>query len=388
MSEYQYYEFQAIDRRLTRDQMAELRAITSRAEITPTSLTNTYEWGDFKGDPVALLVTHFDAHLYDSNWGVRTLMFSFPGGALDLAQLQSYRAEAVADYEAGLMVLEQGNKVIVTFGAYEEEPADWSEDEASEVWLPGLLSLRADIANGDLRALYLGWLAGATYGLVPGQTDDEDDDDLAEPPVPPGLARLTEPLKTLARFLHLDLALVEVAAERSEPLRDTRLPERAVKAWIAALPTAEKEDLLLRLVRGEAQLQAGLLRRLRADLTIPGESGPSADTPRTAAELVRAGRERAAQLKQQHVEAEKREREARLDRLAGQEAQLWEQVERQVDQRNVAGYGEAVRILTDLRDLAARALDSDAFAARVRDLRQRHRRKIGFVERLERARLA
>ena len=40
MSEYQYYEFQAIDRPLTQQQMAELRAVSTRARITATSFTN------------------------------------------------------------------------------------------------------------------------------------------------------------------------------------------------------------------------------------------------------------------------------------------------------------------------------------------------------------
>ena len=52
MSEYQYYEFRAIDRPLDRKEMDELRALSTRAEITPTSFTNTYHWGDFKGKPV------------------------------------------------------------------------------------------------------------------------------------------------------------------------------------------------------------------------------------------------------------------------------------------------------------------------------------------------
>jgi len=42
MSEYQYYEFRAVDRPLREDEMEELRAISTRAEITPTSFTNTY----------------------------------------------------------------------------------------------------------------------------------------------------------------------------------------------------------------------------------------------------------------------------------------------------------------------------------------------------------
>ena len=40
MSEYQYYEFRAIDRPLTEEEMDELGALSSRAEITPTSFKN------------------------------------------------------------------------------------------------------------------------------------------------------------------------------------------------------------------------------------------------------------------------------------------------------------------------------------------------------------
>lgn len=36
MSEYQYDEFRAIDRPLTKEEMGEIRAITTRARITPT----------------------------------------------------------------------------------------------------------------------------------------------------------------------------------------------------------------------------------------------------------------------------------------------------------------------------------------------------------------
>jgi hypothetical protein len=46
MSEYQYYEFVAIDEPLTPKQMAELRSCSSRANITSTSFVNEYQWGD------------------------------------------------------------------------------------------------------------------------------------------------------------------------------------------------------------------------------------------------------------------------------------------------------------------------------------------------------
>jgi hypothetical protein len=44
MSEYQYYEFQAIDKPLTAKQMAELRSYSTRAQITPASFINEYNW--------------------------------------------------------------------------------------------------------------------------------------------------------------------------------------------------------------------------------------------------------------------------------------------------------------------------------------------------------
>jgi hypothetical protein len=40
MSEYQYYEFLAVDRPLDERQQAEVRALSTRARITATSFTN------------------------------------------------------------------------------------------------------------------------------------------------------------------------------------------------------------------------------------------------------------------------------------------------------------------------------------------------------------
>jgi hypothetical protein len=69
VSEYQYYAFLALDRPLTGKQRAELRSISSRAEITATRFVNEYEWGDLKGDPREMVEQYFDAFLYLANWG-------------------------------------------------------------------------------------------------------------------------------------------------------------------------------------------------------------------------------------------------------------------------------------------------------------------------------
>ena len=55
MSEYQYYEFQAIDKPLDEKGIQALENLSSRARITPTSFVNEYNWGDFKGNPLKLM---------------------------------------------------------------------------------------------------------------------------------------------------------------------------------------------------------------------------------------------------------------------------------------------------------------------------------------------
>jgi len=78
MSEYQYYEFQAIDKPLNQKEIQALRNLSSRAQITPTSFVNEYNWGDFKGKPLTLMEKYFDAFLYVANWGTHWLMLRVP----------------------------------------------------------------------------------------------------------------------------------------------------------------------------------------------------------------------------------------------------------------------------------------------------------------------
>jgi len=67
VSQYQYYEFRALGRRLTADQRLRLRlrlrlrqrSLSGRAEISATRVTNEYSFGDFRGDPGRLMKEYF-----------------------------------------------------------------------------------------------------------------------------------------------------------------------------------------------------------------------------------------------------------------------------------------------------------------------------------------
>jgi hypothetical protein len=90
MSEYQYYEFRAVDRPLSGKDMKALRNISTRAQITPTSFVNEYNYGDFKGNPRKLVEQFFDVFLYVANWGTRRFMFKVPRNLVDVDLVNKY----------------------------------------------------------------------------------------------------------------------------------------------------------------------------------------------------------------------------------------------------------------------------------------------------------
>jgi hypothetical protein len=130
VSEYQYYEFQAIDRPLTEEEMQALRSCSTRARITPTSFVNHYEWGNFKGDEDAWMEKYFDAFLYVANWGTHVLKLRLPSTVLPLETAKCYcRSRSV-------FAKEKAGKVIITFVSEDESGGDW---DTGEGWLASLV---------------------------------------------------------------------------------------------------------------------------------------------------------------------------------------------------------------------------------------------------------
>jgi hypothetical protein len=292
MSEYQYYEFLALDKPLTDKQRAELLELSTRAEISATRFVNEYQWGDFGGDPELLMERYFDAFLYLANWGTRRLMFRLPSGVLN--------AETAALYcytDAASVTEADDHLVIGLYYADREPDDDWVEGNGQ---LASMLQARVELAAGDLRLLYLGWLLAIQLGEV----DDEE----AEPPVPAGLDDLSAPLQAIAEFLDIDEDLLAVAAETSPGImveEDDGLTE-----WIAAMSVTEKDALLTMVANGEgAQVQWQLLRRFRRNAGGEAPSRGPVIASRTVAELLdaaedhRAAREMAAELRRREEEA-------------------------------------------------------------------------------------
>ena len=378
MSEYQYYEFQALDRALEENEIRQLRRLSTRASITPTSFVNVYHFGDFKGNPRVLMEKFFDAFVYVANWGTRWLMFRLPRSAVDVKSLTSYCLGDCASIKT------KGKHVILEFRS-ETEDDDWEGEEGS---LATLIPLRNDILHGDLRALYLAWLLCIQDGDVAEET--------IEPPVPSGLKNLSASLRGFAEFLRVDEDLIVAAAQQSDDEDRGPASNEELLRSIRSLAVGRKDDLLLQVMDGKGQeVKAALLkafRQRRSSKSDRSSVGRSVRELLSVAETISSEKRRQATAR---AAKERRRRECeqeiakaeRLEKLSKKQAATWRQVEALIGTKQPKKYDEAVNLLRDLHELGIKKGKQQKFASRIEDLRQTHGRKPSLLEKLDRARL-
>ena len=366
MSEYQYYEFVALDRPLSEKEMDELRAISTRAEITPTRFRNEYNWGDLKADPAKLLARYFDAHLYFANWGTPRFMLRLPAAQVDLRALRPY-------FPGGSATLTRvGRHVVLDLCVTDEVFLEdgWHEGEQLDTLTP----LRASLLQGDWALAYVAWLLTVQMG--------ELDDDVLEPPVPPGLRRPSAPLSALVAFLCIDPDLLQAAAEAS-PAHD--VDAAGLEKWVKELPDDEKERWLVRAIEAPEQpLGTALLAAYRRQTAPPLEKGS-----RTVGELcarvdeIEKAREKAEARRAASARARaEAARRKYLDELARQGDEAWARLEALIENRK---YDEAVQLTVDLHDAAAQADAQAQLDSRFADIKKRYARRRSYMSRVKRA---
>lgn len=378
MSEYQYYEFQTVDRRLTEKEMQVLRSFSTRARITPTGFSNEYHFGDFKGNEDAWMEKYFDGFLYLANWGTRELQIALPANVLAPETAREYCSNQTAS------IREKSGKLIFKFLREEEPTGEWADGNG---YLSTLLQIRNELARGDLRSLYLGWLLSSQ--------ENEPETGNTEPPVPPNLGNLSAAQQCFADFFQIDRDLLAAAAKNSSPATREPVDRKMFSSWIEALPAKDKDEMLVRVAGGEeAQIRMELQARFDRQRSA-GQTTAKA-TRRLRRELMAAAKmhqQERLQKEQQQAAIEKEHRQRRaavarekhLDSLKGQSENTWATVETLVATRQSKSYDLAVQHLVDLRDLAARDRDRSEFGNRFAILRDKHSSKKSFVDRLAKA---
>jgi hypothetical protein len=364
MSEYQCYEFVALDHPLTVTQMAELRAISTRAEISPARFWNEYQWGDLKADPAKLMARYFDAHLYFANWGTHRLMLRLPKARVAASALKPYFGIGPA-----ARLTSVGEHVLLDLGSDTDEPEPDEENGGS---LAVLSPLRAELMRGDLRPAYLAWLLAVDGASI--------DDDAKEPPVPAGLAKLSAAQAAMVEFLRIDLDLV--AAGGSAAATDDGA---AFRRWVVALPDTQK-NAWLRRAADEPDLALGgeLLRTFRATA-----KGDRVSARRTVGELralaaaQRTDRENAEVARANKAKtAADAVRKRHLTALGRDVDRAWTNLEKLVE---ASRYDAATTLALDLRDLATRDGTAGGFTDRFDAMRKRQLRRRAFFDRWKRA---
>ncbi|MDB9542532.1 hypothetical protein PN472_05090 [Microcystis aeruginosa CS-1036] len=366
MSEYQYYEFQAIDRPLTQEERAAICELSSRVKPTATTASFNYSYGNFRGDPKQVLARYFDIMYYITNWGTQQLMFRFPTSLINREAIELY---CIDNY---ISLSFAGDWAILDWEFSQEEGFnDWIEGEGI---LSELIGLRQEILQQDYRGLYLAWLKA--IDLSEGYIDI--DKTQLEPPLPPGLGQLSAAQKAFTEIFELDEHLLNVACASSGKL--TTISEQTWQQAISQLSASEREDFLLRLAKGEHNLSAKFKQKLSQ--LIP-TSAASNQPRRTIQELLEAAAEegkKAEKRRQQEAEAKRIEE---LQTLAKREAQVWQQVESLIQKAQSKSYDEAVKLLVKLRDLAEYQNRLPVFQERLNRIYEQYSNRSGLKRRLQ-----
>jgi hypothetical protein len=381
MSEYQYYEFAAIDRPLTDDDMAALRTVSTRATITRSGFVNHYEWGDLKADPSEWIRCYFDAFVYVADWAQCRFALRVPRDLFAKAELKPFamkRSLTIDAVEAHW---------IVDWWLEDSEGHDRFAEDDGRGWMGRLLPLRNELIRGDLRARYLGWLAGAAKGEVP--------ESALEPPVPAGLSQLSAAQAALAAFLEIDADMMAAAAMAQ--VGSANLTDRAaesVDAWLQSLSPDELRSMLKLIVqtdRDRPSPQHEISRRYRGHRRHAPQAAPDVRR-RNVAELralaVPAGearRQRDAQARERRVAERSRQREAQLRLLMANVGKRWLALHSLAERGSASAYEQTVRALIDLTDGYVLVFDRETFDRELRRFLVRHAKRGALLRRLSEA---
>jgi hypothetical protein len=368
MSEYQYYEWQTIDRPLNASEQREVDGLSSHMDTaTSTQAVVTYSWGDFKHDPKEVLLKYFDAFLYDSNFGSRTLMFRLPKNLVDVPSIQPYLLE---DW---IMLEEHGNYFVLEIQINDQ--GDFFEWIESDSVLGQLTPLREQILQGDTRMLYLAWLKAISMD------DPEATEEEPEPPIPAGLKHLNASLQAFADFFEIDPHLISAAAASSKKAESS--PEPDLESAIAKLSRAESDTHLLQIARGEPGAVLSLKKRL-VQLS-GGKPSSQSKSARTAGELFEQAEKIEKEAERQAREEAERKRIRKLEKLAQNEEATWASIENLLGQKRGAAYDEATKLLVDLCDMAKYKQRGSKFTERFKQILEKYGKSTALLERFRRA---
>jgi hypothetical protein len=373
MSEYQYYEFMAVDGPISDEGIRYARGCSSRATVSRFRWHNVYHFGDFHGS-AEILLKYYDAHFYIANWGTVRLGLAFPEGCLSPEAIQPYLRDGER-YEDTLTVKEVSHRCIVWWERNEE--GGWGRTEGEGI-LDQLTGIREELMRGDYRALFLGWLAD----FDPEEWRDPKDNAVVMPPIPAGLDRLSPALAALIQHFPVDRDALAVAAGLSRATTPNSIPIATV---LERLPVSQMRALLERVAEGDgSRVMSELIRLTHPAPATPAR--PAMSCTDFAAQTLEIRQARRKQEAEAAAAKRKREEEARRQHLANlmQRADtIWTGLNQLMDQKVAVAYEQAAAQLQELRDAHEQAGEHASFQQRLTAFRERYARRPAMLRRIE-----
>ncbi|HEY1352104.1 MAG TPA: hypothetical protein VGF67_20985 [Ktedonobacteraceae bacterium] len=336
------------DRPLPREELEAVSELSSHIDVSSTHAVVEYHWGDFKHDPMRVLHDFFDGFLYWANWGAPQLALRFPHGVLPAGLLDGYDCDEFATFTRH----KKYDILDICFGEM-EAPDEWVDYE-----LGSLMPLRNELMEGDLRALYITWLASQVMlaGYDDAEEEEEEEEEVSVPPVPPHLGALTAAQQALAELLRVPEELLAAAAQHSRA--DKAEPADRFAAWLDLLPAPRQREYLLRLARNEPGLSHLLVGELRELGQQMGRAQQAQGERVPYATLLTESKALRRQLEQERQKQEQQALLRRLQEIHDHAQRYWQQAEQAAARGTGSAYDEATRLLVDLRD-AARSFHED-----------------------------
>ena len=373
MSEYQYYEFTAIDGPISDEGLAYAENCSTRADVSRFRWRNVYNYGGFHGSVQALL-KYYDAHFYIANWGTARFALAFPEGSLNQNLVETYLHD-YDRYEETLGVESVDDRYIVWWERNEEGGWGWIDGEGI---IDRLVDIRQQLLRGDYRALYLGWLAD----FLPEEWLELNDSSVLVPPIPAGLDNLTTALEALIEQFPIDPDVRAAAAGYSKENIPDRIP---IATILNGLSVAEMKAFLHRVADGDGSRVMSELNRLTYPLVeMPSNGAITCVEFATKVLEIRKTRHqeeaKAAAAEQKRAAAA---RKRQLRSIMKKADMIWAELDIYMDKKTAAAYEQVATQLKELHAAYELVKKEEEFKHMLAEFRGRYSRRSALMRRIK-----
>ncbi len=372
MSEYQYYEFAAVDGPISNEGMKYARGCSSRADVSRFRWRNEYNYGDFHGDELKLL-EYYDAFFYISNWGVVRFALAFPKGCLNQEVIQNY---LTGDGQEETMLSFQNieGRTIIWWERRDEDRFEWTDGEGI---IDQLIPIRDELISGDYGALFLAWLAE----FWPDEWQDIDDVDEFVPPIPADLGDLSYSLQALIEQFPVDSDVLAAATVLRQEVKSERIPVTTV---LDNLAVPELKVLLQRVAEGQGSRVMSELNRLTcATVEMPRQIVTCENFATKTIKIREARLEDEARAKKVKKRRAAEARRRHLESVMTRADAIWKELDPLMIRKSASVYDDVTTRLKELRDAYKQAGKDAEFAGRLAYFRDRYRSRPAMMRRIE-----